>query len=176
MIRIHRSRKALLALALSLMMGCLIPTESMAAKPEKTEKTTEKATQEDGTRLEAGEKAGNETKGKSLVLERTEGTVEIENAKGKVIDLREGAKLYNGYEITTEEGYAWLSLDDTKLIKLDWYSQATIKKDKKKLEVMLENGSLFCSPYYAVGGSCSGLSQASGRVAAKAMVECIANA
>lgn len=40
----------------------------------------------------------------------------------------------------------------------------------------VENGSLFCSPYYAVGGSCSGLSQASGRVAAKAMVEYIANA
>lgn len=40
----------------------------------------------------------------------------------------------------------------------------------------VENGSLFCSPYYAVGGSCSGLSQSSGRVAAKAMVEYIANA
>lgn len=40
----------------------------------------------------------------------------------------------------------------------------------------VENGSPFCSPYYAVGGSCSGLSQASGRVAAKAMVEYIANA
>lgn len=35
----------------------------------------------------------------------------------------------------------------------------------------VENGSLFCSPYYAVGGSCSGLSQASGRVAARAMVD-----
>ena len=35
----------------------------------------------------------------------------------------------------------------------------------------VENGSLFCSPYYAVGGSCSGLSIASGRIAARAMVE-----
>ena len=35
----------------------------------------------------------------------------------------------------------------------------------------VENGSLFCSPYYAVGGSCSGLSIASGRVAARAMVD-----
>lgn len=40
----------------------------------------------------------------------------------------------------------------------------------------VENGSLFCSPYYAVGGSCSGLSQSSGRIAAKAMVEYIASA
>ena len=40
----------------------------------------------------------------------------------------------------------------------------------------VENGSLFCSPYYAVGGSCSGLSQSSGRVAAKAMVSYLAEA
>ena len=38
----------------------------------------------------------------------------------------------------------------------------------------VENGSLFCSPYYAVGGSCSGLSIASGRVAARAIVDYLA--
>ncbi|WP_304427141.1 FAD-binding protein [uncultured Adlercreutzia sp.] len=40
----------------------------------------------------------------------------------------------------------------------------------------VENGSLFCSPYYAVGGSCSGLSIASGRVAARAMAEYVQQA
>ena len=40
----------------------------------------------------------------------------------------------------------------------------------------VENGSLFCSPYYAVGGSCSGLSLASGRVAARAMANYIQTA
>lgn len=35
----------------------------------------------------------------------------------------------------------------------------------------VENGSLFCTPYYDCGGSCSGLSMASGRIAARHMVE-----
>ena len=98
---------------------------------------------DDGTKVEAGEKTGDETKGKSLILEKTEGTVEIENAKGKIIDLRNGSKMYNGYRITTEEGYAWLALDGTKLIKLDWNSEVSVKKNRKKYEVMLESGSLF---------------------------------
>lgn len=37
----------------------------------------------------------------------------------------------------------------------------------------VENGSLFCSPYYDCGGSCSGLSMASGRVAVRHMAEYI---
>lgn len=97
----------------------------------------------DGTKVEAGEKTGNETKGKSLTLEKKEGTVTIENAKGKTVDLRDGAKLYNGYRVTTDEGYAWLALDGTKLIKLDWNSEAVVKKNKKKYEVLLESGALF---------------------------------
>lgn len=35
----------------------------------------------------------------------------------------------------------------------------------------VENGSLYCTPYYDCGGSCSGLAMASGRVAARHMVE-----
>lgn len=35
----------------------------------------------------------------------------------------------------------------------------------------VENGSLFCTPYYNAGGSCSGLSMSSGRIAARAMAE-----
>lgn len=37
----------------------------------------------------------------------------------------------------------------------------------------VENGSLFCTPYYDCGGSCSGLSMASGRLAAGYMAEYI---
>lgn len=37
----------------------------------------------------------------------------------------------------------------------------------------VENGSLFCTPYYNAGGSCSGLSMSSGRIAAQAMAEYI---
>lgn len=35
----------------------------------------------------------------------------------------------------------------------------------------VENGSLFCTPYYDAGGSCSGLSMSSGRLAARNMAE-----
>ena len=40
----------------------------------------------------------------------------------------------------------------------------------------VENGSLFCTPYYDCGGSCSGLSMASGRIAAQHMAEYIKQA
>lgn len=40
----------------------------------------------------------------------------------------------------------------------------------------VENGSLFCTPYYDCGGSCSGLSMASGRIAARHMVEYVQEA
>lgn len=120
-------KKTLAVLGL-VFFAALVPAEAKAA-PE--------------TKLEAGEETDGETKAKSLSLELSEGEVLVKNAKGKEVELREGAKLYNGYEITTGEGYAWLSLDDTKLIKLDWNSRVTVKKNGRKLEVLLESGSLF---------------------------------
>ena len=120
--------KKMLAVLGLVFFAALVPAEAKAA-PE--------------TKLEAGEETNGETKAKSLSLELSEGEVLVKNAKGKEVELREGAKLYNGYEITTGEGYAWLSLDDTKLIKLDWNSRVTVKKNGRKLEVLLESGSLF---------------------------------
>ena len=80
----------------------------------------------------------------TLRLERTEGTVVITNKNGKVMTVREGAKLYNGYVITTgEASYAFISLDDEKVIKLDADTVVELRQSGKDLEVALQSGKLF---------------------------------
>lgn len=84
-----------------------------------------------------------DTSASTMRLEETQGSVTVKNATGKSITLRSGAKLYSGYKVVTGSGYAWISLDSEKVVKLDRYSQVTVKKDGKKLELMLSSGSLF---------------------------------
>lgn len=75
---------------------------------------------------------------------RTEGTVGISKSSGKDVPLIKNMQLYNGYQADTqEESYAWISLDDTKLSKLDAMSGASVRKQGKKLELLLESGNLF---------------------------------
>lgn len=76
-------------------------------------------------------------------LEMTEGETQVRNSAGRVVTVRDGGKLYSGYELTTEEGYIWISLDEDKLIKLDWNTQVTVKKTGKNYEVLVEYGSIF---------------------------------
>lgn len=53
-------------------------------------------------------------------LEAVEGTVKLQNANGKALSVREGMKLYIGYALNTElESYAYISLDNTKAVKID---------------------------------------------------------
>ncbi|NCB62109.1 MAG: hypothetical protein EOM52_00595 [Clostridia bacterium] len=84
-----------------------------------------------------------DAKATTLRLEEIEGTVSVFNARGKALTAKAGSKLYNGYTVSTAaSGYAWISLDDDVVVKLDVSSKATIKQDGKKLEVQLENGNL----------------------------------
>lgn len=76
-------------------------------------------------------------------LEMTEGETQVRNAAGREVTVREGGRLYSGYELTTQEGYVWISLDQDKLIKLDWDTQVTVKKTGKNYEILLEYGSIF---------------------------------
>ncbi|WP_295738030.1 hypothetical protein [uncultured Oscillibacter sp.] len=51
-------------------------------------------------------------------LTKTTGTVEISKSSGKSVSLLKNMRLYNGYHVvTSEESYAWVNLDDSKLIK-----------------------------------------------------------
>lgn len=79
----------------------------------------------------------------TMRLEKSEGEVEVENSSGRIVTLRQGGKLYSGYTITTQEGYAWISLDQDKLIKLDWDTQVKVKKTGRQYVIMLEYGKIF---------------------------------
>ena len=88
--------------------------------------------------------AAEKAKAASFRLEKAEGTVEITGSNGKSISPSEGMLFYSGDVIrTSAKSYAYISLDDSKLLKIDELSQATVKKSGKKLEIKLDEGALY---------------------------------
>lgn len=80
----------------------------------------------------------------TMKLSATEGTVTVSNASGRSLTVRDNMRLYSGYQVeTAANSYAWINLDDTKLIKLDASTEAEIRKSGKKLELLLESGSMY---------------------------------
>lgn len=80
----------------------------------------------------------------TMRLKKTEGTVGVSDNGGKDVTPREDLSLYSGYRVDTQtESYAWVSLDEAKLAKLDQDSEIAITKEGKKLEIEVESGSLF---------------------------------
>lgn len=80
----------------------------------------------------------------TMHLRKTEGTVDVSDGEGKGVELLENLGLYSGYGVdTSSESYAWIDLDDVKLVKLDQNSEISITKEDKKLEVEVKSGSLF---------------------------------
>ena len=80
----------------------------------------------------------------TLRLDATEGTVSVSNRAGKSISVTARMKLYAGYSVATAlESYGYISLDDTKAIKLDAKSEVQLKQSGQKLEVGLISGKLF---------------------------------
>ena len=95
-----------------------------------------------GLLLVAG--CGNSAVAAMMRLTKAEGTVEIEDGEGKDISITEDMKLYSGYHVDTKsKSYAWISLDEVKLVKLDEDSDAQLRKDGGKLELLVNSGSLF---------------------------------
>ena len=79
----------------------------------------------------------------TLRLEKTEGKVAITKAGGKSVTVKEGTRLYDGYEIKTDKkSAAYVSLDSAKAVMLDASTDVTIKKSGKKLEIMLKAGTV----------------------------------
>ena len=88
--------------------------------------------------------AAEKAKAASFRLEKAEGIVEITGSNGKNISPSEGMLFYSGDVIrTSAKSYAYISLDDSKLLKIDELSQAVVKKSGKKLEIVLEEGALY---------------------------------
>ena len=79
----------------------------------------------------------------TMQLTRTEGTVSVSNASGRGVSVRDKMRLYNGYTVTTgAASYAWVALDDTKLVKIDANSEVEIHKNGKSLELLVKSGNL----------------------------------
>lgn len=79
-----------------------------------------------------------------MQLMKTEGEVSVSNGSGRDITLIKNMRLYNGYSASTqEESYAWINMDSEKLAKLDAVSEAEVRKNGKKLEILLDSGNLF---------------------------------
>ena len=80
----------------------------------------------------------------AMQLVKTEGTVSVTSASRRSLTVRDNMRLYNGYRAETKaKSYAWISLDDVKLAKLDASTKAEVRKRGKKLELLVSQGNLF---------------------------------
>lgn len=82
--------------------------------------------------------------GTSVKLARAEGDVSVLDEKDRELEPAEDMSLYSGYQMSTSrESYSWINLDNTKLAKMDQNSDIQIQKFGKRLEVLVNSGSLF---------------------------------
>ena len=87
--------------------------------------------------------AANSTKASTMRLMETEGTATVENAIGKKLSIQDKMRLYSGYEVSTEKAsYAYISLDNSKAVKLDASSAVKVNQSGKKLELDVTAGEL----------------------------------
>ena len=88
--------------------------------------------------------AANSATASTVRLSKTEGTVEVSDSTGKAAVYLQNMRLANGdHTVTGERSYAWLSLDDTKVIKEDAVSNVEVRKRGQKMEVLVNSGSVF---------------------------------
>ena len=80
----------------------------------------------------------------TMRLAKTQGKVTVTSNTGKNVKQTGNMKLYNGYKVKTgAKSYAWISLDDTKVAKLDANSSVEVQKSGKALTLYLSSGNLF---------------------------------
>lgn len=80
----------------------------------------------------------------TMKLEKTEGQVTLKTQNGSVRKITNGMRLLNGHTLATAKAsYAYINLDNSKAVKLDQNSSATLRQNGKSLELLVKNGSLF---------------------------------
>ncbi len=85
-------------------------------------------------------------------LEKTVGDVTVTHSSGKDAKIMAKMRLNSGDDIKSgSQSYAYISLDENKAVKLDERSDALIKKDNKKLELLLQSGNLLFDVNKALG-------------------------
>ena len=88
--------------------------------------------------------AAAENTASTMRLMETEGTVSTENSVGTALTVRDGMRLFSGYQVATEAAsYAYIALDNSKTAKLDASSAAKVAQSGKQLELNATAGSLF---------------------------------
>ena len=76
-------------------------------------------------------------------LEKTIGDVSVTASSGSQSQIIEKMRLNSGDDVkSASKSYAYFNLDDAKAVKLDAQSEAVIKNNKNKYEVVLESGNL----------------------------------
>nr|MCR4770735.1 FecR family protein [Oscillospiraceae bacterium] len=88
--------------------------------------------------------AADSAKAATMRITEISGTVSVKNAAGVEQSVDDDMRLYSGCTVeTAAKSYAYISLDDSKVIKLDAESRVEIRKSGKKLKISLETGKLF---------------------------------
>ena len=84
------------------------------------------------------------TAAQGMRLSKTQGTVAVFDTANKPQKAINNMKLPNGYNIATSAGsYAWISLDDTKLVKMDALSNVKVASTGKNHVVDVTLGKAF---------------------------------
>ncbi|MBP5263704.1 MAG: FecR domain-containing protein, partial [Lachnospiraceae bacterium] len=79
-----------------------------------------------------------------FVLAKTEGTVSVVDGAKEEREILTGMQLHNGdHQVTKAESYAWVTLDESKAIKLDENTETYLKKRWGKLEVFTVTGQIW---------------------------------
>ena len=90
--------------------------------------------------------AAEDTEAAAIRLRETQGAVRVRNASAAEQSIRSDMRIYNGWRVQTDaRSYAWLSLDDSKAVKLDQVSEAEVRKNGKMLDLLLNAGNLYFS-------------------------------
>ena len=84
-----------------------------------------------------------EAPAKKMVLSKQEGTVAV-YGNSRPQKARDNMEILNGYHVVTGlSSYAWIQLDDTKLVKQDALSKTVILQDGNNFAVDIVSGSVF---------------------------------
>ncbi len=116
-------------------------SEKDVASNENT--TVDSVTEDTAEDVVQADESDEEYVGQVITLEQLEGITSIYNAENTLIELRESSKLFDVYEVYTEEGYVWIALDDNGVLKMDMDTQIEITKTGDDLEILLVDGEIF---------------------------------
>ena len=96
--------------------------------------------------LPTGAMAADSAKASTMSLSGYTGTVTVTDASGKSVKVSKDLRLYSGYTIATKkDSSADIKLDNTKYVKLDASSKASLRKSGGKLEIYVVSGTIFCN-------------------------------